>query len=175
MEWDGDQRAPGVWSIVARVSRKGPVGEERRLGYDEFTPGTQVYCLPPSRNDPDAEVKVTGYGGRFHRIVTTTLYVKHLSHWHAEYITDPRLMKALSPPWDAKEDSQVLAFSVAAAIEGAPWPNIELRDWNRTRAQRTTGGPSWLAQLGHSLGGIFGGSQSKKKKKSKSRPRSEKK
>jgi hypothetical protein len=167
-EWEGDQRAKGIWCIVARVSRKGPQGQERRLGYDNFTPGTQVYCLPPTRKDDDAEVRTLGYGGRFHRLVDTTMYAKHLNHWTAEYVTDPRLMKELSPPWDGKEDSQVLAFSVAQSFaENAPWPIIELRDWNRTRAQRMTGGPTWFAQLRQAVAELLGGG---KKKKRKSKP-----
>ena len=160
-------RAKGVWCLVARVASKGPGANEKRLGYDQFQPGTQVYCIPPNRNDDDAEVKVFGYGKRFSRLVTTTLFAKHLKHWNAEYITDPKLLKVLSPPWDAKEDSQMLAFMVAQAREGAQWPAIELRDWNRTRAQRSTGGPGWLAQLRSSISTMLGGKKKKKRKKSR--------
>ena len=166
MNYESDLRAKGVWCLVARVSRRGPAENDRRLGYDQFDPETQVYCIPPNRNDDDAELKVFGYGKRFHRLVTTTLYAKHLHHWNAEFVTDPRLLKVISPPWDDKEDSQVLAFSIAQAREGAPWPAIELRDWNRTRAQKRHGGPTWLAKL-RDLIGLAGGSSSRKKKKRK--------
>jgi hypothetical protein len=169
MDWEGDLRAKGVWCLIARVSAKAPGQNEKRLGYDQFQAGTQVYCIPPNRNDDDAEVKVVGYGKRFHRLVSTTLYAKHLKHWNAEYVTDPKLLKVLSPPWDSKDDSQMLAFMVAQAREGGPWPAIELRDWNRTRAQKSRGGPGWLAQLRNSITEMLGMGKKKKKRKSKSK------
>lgn len=148
MEWDIDQRAPGCWCIAAKVA-KSAEGDERRLAAEHFGRGTTVYCLPPARNDTEAEVKVLGYTGRLHRLTHGTLLVRQLKHWHPEYVTDPRLTDELAPPWDGKDESRAMASLICDWHEGGPWPAAELRDWNRTRALRTIGHGGPIKRLIH--------------------------
>jgi len=152
MEWDLDQKLPGCWTIAARVARP-QADDERKIAAEHFGVGATVYCLPPARNDPEAELKVVGYTGRFHRLAHGVLLVRQLKHWHPEYVTDPRLTDELNPPWDGKDDSRAMASLICAWQEGGPWPAAELRDWNRTQAQRIRGHGGPIKRLMHHLFG----------------------
>jgi hypothetical protein len=168
MEWDVDQKIPGCWCIAARLIKTPPAGDERRSAIDLLAGSKVVYCMPPARNDPEAEMQIIGYTSRLHRLVRATLLASHLRLWQAEYITDKRVRAALSPPWDDTEDSRAMASLLCSWHEGGPWPAYELRDWNRTRAQRTVGRGGFVKRLIHRF---FG--KSKHRKRKSSRPKSD--
>jgi len=161
--WEADERAPGCWCIAAHLTKTPPT-DERRSAYDTLAGAKVVYCLPPARNDPHAEMQVFGYTSRLHRLVRVTLLASHLKLWQQEYITDKRMREALSPPWDDSEDSRAMASLFCTWHEGGPWPANELRDWNRTRAQRTVGHGGFIKRLIHRF---FGNSRKKKSRRSK--------
>ncbi|HZL34151.1 MAG TPA: hypothetical protein VFC78_02505 [Tepidisphaeraceae bacterium] len=147
-----ETRLKGVWCISARVSPKPAMDGERRLGIDAYEPGAKVFCFPPARPDPETEVKIIGPRKRTGKYAIATVLAKHLFDWRADYLLDRNLIPELSPPWDEDAESHDVADKLCQWREGiGEWPTQLLREWNRTRVQRTIGAGPWYKRAAAAL------------------------
>ncbi|MDB5354051.1 MAG: hypothetical protein JWN24_504 [Phycisphaerales bacterium] len=148
MELEHDTRIKGAWCFSARVTTKPADADEKRLGIDVFEPGSKVYCFPPARPEPSAEMKVIGFRRRSGKMTTETVFVRHLVDWRSEYVLDKDVREALSPPWDEDAESKDVAELVCEwhEHEGA-WPSNQLREWNRSRVQKQVGAGPWYKRI----------------------------
>jgi hypothetical protein len=147
-----ETRLKGAWCISARVGGKGLAEEERRLGLDNYEPGSKVYCFPPPRPDIESEMKVIGPRRRTGKYAIATVFAKHLIDWKADYVLDKNLIDQISPPWDEDAESHEVAERLCQWRDGSgEWPTLLLREWNRTRVQRTVGAGPWYKRAATAL------------------------
>ena len=155
-ELEYEQRLKGVWCISARVAAKPALPDERRLGIDTFEPGTKVFCFPPTRPDADPEMKVVGPRKRSGKLATAMVFARHLTDWKADYALDRALIEILSPPWDEDFESHDVADQICHWREGVgDWPTTLLREWNRTRVQKTVGTGPWYKRAATVMKTLF--------------------
>ena len=148
-----EQRGKAVWCIAARV------GADDHLpgaASATFEPGAKVYCLPPVWGGGYERVKVIGPSRRGGKMVEATVAAKELEQWKAEPVADPDVLLHICPPWDGTDVSRGVAEGLAAWRGGGHWPSLELRRWNRMKAERTVGPGHWFARLRNALARLLG-------------------
>lgn len=145
------QSAKTVWCIVATVGRDGSGGGARN-----FEPGTKVYCFPPMRGGAFESVKVVGPDRRSGKLVAAVMKAGDLENWKAESVVNAEVLQQIAPPWDSSDVSRGVAEGIAAWKAGGHWPILELRRWNRSRAETVVGEGSIFHRLWNLLLRVVG-------------------
>lgn len=141
-----------VWCIVATVITNGQASKGTR----NFEPGTKVYCFPPSRSGSYESVKVVGPDRKSGKIVSAVVSAGDLENWRAEEVINVEVLQQISPPWDSSDVSKGVAEGIAAWKAGGHWPVLELRRWNRSRAEVVVGEGTLLRRMKNGLLRLLG-------------------
>lgn len=138
-----------AWCIVARVG-------DARPADGAFEPGALVYCMPPVRGGAFETVKVVGRHRKTGKLVSEVVPARDLEKWKVEVVSSREVLEQISPPWDSTGISQRVAEGIVAWIQGGPWPALELRQWNRQRAEKIVGEGTGVSRFRSFLSRLFG-------------------
>lgn len=108
-----------VWCPVANIVPErpyGPGGEEHRRGTKHFPPGAKIYCHAFFWGRGGEDVEVIGRHRGSHRYEKMIVRSAWLTHWRADLVYSPHVIRQLWPTWNGSEQSKTQAESIVAEM-----------------------------------------------------------
>jgi hypothetical protein len=111
---DSPSALPGIWCVVANVTRHQEFGELRevRLGTRHFSPGTKVYCLPAGWGDGYEDIRVLGRHRGRHRLCELVMPSKRLTNWRAKVVYHPHVVVLMQGRRWSEEDARAIVVEM---------------------------------------------------------------